>query len=347
VTQPVFDGHNDVLYALWKDAARGEDVENLFMTGQRSATLPAADRLFDHLDLPRARKGGMAGGFCAIFVLPAGAGLTDELPRGQALPIAREMAAIARRIETAGGWRLCTSVPAIRAAMAEGVFAALLHMEGCEAIGADLAELEEFYAAGLRSLGPLWSRRNVFGHGAPLRNVADPDCGPGLTDAGKALVRECDRMGIVVDTAHLTEKGFWDVAEVSGKPLVATHSNAHAITQVARNLTDRQLDAIRERRGVVGLNFAVTMIGAGGQERTDVPVESLLRHIDHMVARVGIDGVALGSDFNGARIPGAIRDASGLPVLVDALAGRYGPADMEKLCRGNWLRVLGEIWGEA
>jgi membrane dipeptidase len=345
--QPVFDGHNDVLYALWKEAARGEDIENLFLTGARSVPLPPADRPFDHLDLPRARKGGLAGGFCAIFVLPAGARLMDELTREQTLPIAREMAGIARRIETAGGWRLCTSVADIRAAMAAETFAAVLHMEGCEALGPDLEGLEEFHAAGLRSLGPLWSRRNVFGHGAPLRNVPDPDCGPGLTDAGKALVRACDRMGILVDTAHLTEKGFWDVAEASGKPLVATHSNAHAVTQVARNLTDRQLDAIRERRGVVGLNFAVTMIGAGGQEGTNVPVESLVRHLDHMVARVGIDGVALGSDFNGARIPDAIGDAAGLPVLIEALAKRYGPSDLEKLCRGNWLRVLGEIWGEA
>ncbi|MER2537530.1 MAG: dipeptidase [Rhizobiaceae bacterium] len=345
--QPVFDGHNDVLYALWKEAARGEDIETFFLTGERSVSLPPADRPFDHIDLPRARKGGLAGGFCAIFVLPAGARLMDELTREQALPIARDMAGIAKRIEKAGGWTLCTSVSDIRAAMAAETFAAVLHMEGCEAIGPDIDGLAEFYAAGLRSLGPLWSRRNVFGHGAPLRNVADPDCGPGLTDAGKALVRACDRMGILVDTAHLTEKGFWDVAEVSGKPLVATHSNAHAVTQVARNLTDRQLDAIRERRGVVGLNFAVTMIGAGGQEGTNVPVESLVRHLDHMVARVGIDGVALGSDFNGARIPDAIGDAAGLPVLVEALTKRYGPSDLEKLCRENWLRVLGETWGEA
>lgn len=345
--QTVFDGHNDVLYSLWKEAARGEDIETLFLTGKRAGELSPADRPFDHLDLPRARKGGLAGGFCAIFVLPAGGRLMDELSREQALPIATQMADIAHRIERAGGWKLCTSVAAIRQSMAQGTFAALLHMEGCEAIGPDLDGLEEFHTAGMRSLGPLWSRRNVFGHGAPLRNVADPDCGPGLTDAGKALVRECGRMGILVDTAHLTEKGFWDVAEVSEKPLVATHSNAHAVTQVARNLTDRQLDAIRERRGVAGLNFAVTMVGEGGREGTDVPVESLVRHIDHMVARVGIDGVALGSDFNGARIPDAIGNAAGLQVLVEALAKAYGPSDLEKLCRENWLRVLGETWGEA
>lgn len=345
--QPVFDGHNDVLYSLWKDGVRGEDIEAVFMTGERAVPLGPGDRLFDHLDLPRAARGGLAGGFCAIFVLPAGVKLMDELSRERALPVARQMVDIAQRLDRAGGWTLCTSVAAIREAMARGTFAALLHMEGCEAIGPDLAELDELYTAGLRSLGPLWSRRNIFGHGAPLRNVAHPDCGPGLTDTGKALVRACDRMGIVVDTAHLTEKGFWDVAETSEKPIIATHSNAHAVTQVARNLTDRQLDAIRERRGVVGLNFAVTMIGVGGQEGTDVPLDNLVRHIDHMVTRVGIDGVALGSDFNGARIPEIIGDASGLPVLVEALARAYGPADLERLCSGNWLRVLGDIWGEA
>ena len=140
------------------------------------------------------------------------------------------------------------------------MFAAVLHMEGCEAIDADLSALEIFYAAGLRSLGPVWSRNNIFGHGVPFAFPMSPDTGPGLTDAGKRLVKECNRLGVLIDLAHLTEKGFWDVARLSDQPLVVSHSNVHAITPVARNLTDRQLDAVRESKGLVGLNFAVGML---------------------------------------------------------------------------------------
>ena len=122
-------------------------------------------------------------------------------------------------------------------------------MEGCEAIDADLAALETFYAAGLRSLGPVWSRNNIFGHGVPFAYPMDPDTGPGLTEAGKRLVKACNRLGIMIDLSHITEKGFWDVAKLSDQPLVASHSNVHAITPVARNLTDRQLDAMRESQG--------------------------------------------------------------------------------------------------
>jgi membrane dipeptidase len=223
-----------------------------------------------------------------------------------------------------------------------------LHLEGCEPLDAGLAALEVFYAAGLRSLGPVWSRPHIFGPGVPFAYPMSPDTGPGLTDAGKRLVAECDRLGILVDLAHLTEKGFWDVAEVSQRPLVVSHSNAHALTPVARNLTDRQLDAVRERNGLVGLNFAVTMLRVDGRERADTSLDDMLRHIDYLVERVGIDGVAIGSDFDGATVPRAIGDAAGLQKLVAALENAgYGGDDLAKICRDNWLRVLATAWREA
>jgi membrane dipeptidase len=161
-------------------------------------------------------------------------------------------------------------------------------------------------------------------------------------------VRACDRLGILIDLSHITERGFWDVAEISEAPLVASHSNAHALVPVARNLTDRQLDAIRERDGLVGLNFAVTMLRADGREDAATPMSDLVRHVDHMVERMGIGCVAIGSDFDGALVPEEIGDASGLQVLVDALArAGYGGEDLELVCRSNWLRVLGRAWKEA
>ncbi len=109
--------------------------------------------------------------------------------------------------------------------------------------------LETFYAAGLRSLGPVWSRHNVFAHGVPFAFPMSPDTAPGLTEAGFELVKACNRLGILIDLAHITEKGFWDVAKTSDQPLVASHSNAHALTAVARNLTDKQLDAVTREQG--------------------------------------------------------------------------------------------------
>lgn len=349
--QPVFDGHNDVLLRLWRNGRAGSDPVSEFTEGTEKG----------HIDLPRARTGGLAGGLCAIYI-PAGeltlkepdargsyaTPLSPPLERAPSLDIAMEMAAIALRLERAGAWKLCRSSADIADAMANGEFAAVLHMEGCEAIGADLTELEVFYAAGLRSLGPVWSRNNIFGHGVPFAYPMSPDTGPGLTAAGKALVKESNRLGILIDLSHITEKGFWDVARMSDQPLVASHSNVHAITPVARNLTDKQLDAIRESNGLVGLNFAVTMLRADGRDKADTPVADMIRHIDHLVERLGIDGVAIGSDFDGALIPQTIGSAAGLQNLVAGLrdAG-YGEAELAKICRENWLRVLRSAWHEA
>jgi membrane dipeptidase len=349
--QLVFDGHNDVLLRLWTHARDGADPIAEFRDGTSSG----------HIDAPRARAGGLAGGLCAIYI-PSGdlvfaepdrnghyvTPLAAPLERWPSLDIANEMAAIALRLDRAGAWKLCRSTSDIRQSMEKGIFAAVMHMEGCEAIGADLAALETFYAMGLRSLGPVWSRNNVFAHGVPFAFPMSPDTGLGLTEAGFELVRECNRLGVLIDLAHITERGFWDVARTSDQPLVASHSNAHALTPVARNLTDKQLDAIRESRGVVGLNYATAMLRDDGRSDAGTPIETMLRHVDHLVERMGIDCVALGSDFDGATIPEDIGDASGNQRLIEALRGAgYGDADLAKLCRENWLRILASAWGET
>lgn len=348
--QAVFDGHNDVLLRLWQNEKKGGDAVAEFTNGTEKG----------HIDLPRARAGGLAGGLCAIYI-PSGdlvlpepdadgsyvTPLSAPLERAPSLDIAMEMAAIALRLERAGSWRLCRTMADIDNALADDKFAAVLHMEGCEAIDADLTALEVFHAAGLRSLGPVWSRNNIFGHGVPFAYPMSPDTGPGLTDAGRELVKACNRLGILIDLSHITEQGFWDVAKFSDQPLVASHSNPHALVPVARNLTDRQLDAIRESKGLVGLNFAVTMLRADGRENADTPLSDMVRHIDYLVDKLGIDGVAIGSDFDGALIPREIGSAAGLQSLVDALqkAG-YGGAELARLCRGNWFRVLRSAWHE-
>jgi len=310
--------------------------------------------------VPRAKAGGLAGGLCAVYI-PSGDLILQEpdenghyvtplaapLQRQPSLDIAMEKLAIAYRVERAGGWKICRSTADIRKAMNEDIFAAVLHMEGCEAIDEDLDALEVFYAAGLRSLGPVWSRHNAFGHGVPFAFPMSPDSAPGLTDAGFELVRRCNQLGILIDLAHITEKGFWDVAKTSDQPLIASHSNAHALTGVARNLTDVQMDAIKERNGLVGLNYAVTMLRPDARDDAKTPLSDMVRHIDYMVERMGIDCVALGSDFDGATVPADIADAAGNQNLVAALkAAGYSDVELAKICRENWLRVLAQAWHE-
>lgn len=348
--QLVFDGHNDVLLRLWHNDKKGQDPVQEFIGGTSQG----------HIDARRAKAGGLAGGFCAIYI-PSGDLILQEpdanghyvtplaapLQRQPSLDIAMEKMAIAYRLERAGGWKICRSTADIRKAMDDNIFAAVLHMEGCEAIDEDLDALEVFYAVGLRSLGPVWSRHNAFGHGVPFAYPMSPDTAPGLTDAGFELVKRCNELGILIDLAHITEKGFWDVAKTSDQPLIASHSNAHALTGVARNLTDRQMDAIKESRGLAGLNYAVTMLRPDARDDADTPLSDMVRHIDYMVERMGIDCVALGSDFDGATVPAEIADAAGNQNLVAALkAAGYSEEELAKMCRENWLRVLAQAWHE-
>ncbi len=338
---PVFDGHNDLLSVL----ARADDrTGSGFFQGRDG-----------DIDLAKCRAGGFAGGFFAIWP-PSPAHPDPNAPHRAFAPI-DPVAAKAATLEQAAilcrmtrDWpdaiRLCTTSSAIESARANGAIAALMHVEGCEGIGADLDELYLLHAAGLRSLGPVWSRSNIFGHGVPFTFPASPDTGPGLTDAGKRLVRECDRLGILVDLSHLNEAGFWDVARISHRPLVATHAAAHALTPATRNLTDRQLDAVAERGGLVGLNFGVGFVREDGIKNPDTAPDVLIRHLDHLIGKLGEGGVAFGSDFDGTTTPDFLASAADLPNLTAAMerAGHPEPL-IRRLCWDNWLNLLARTIG--
>jgi membrane dipeptidase len=351
---PVLDGHNDFLLRL------------LQAPEKRNALWPDGDGT-GHMDLPRMRKGGFAGGFFAIYIPSRDADVLDadwnaimdappyDLPlpnliaHPAAQPLALAKAGHLMWMERASGgaFKLCRTTAEIRECMANGVIAAIMHMEGAEAIDPDLDALHVWHAAGLRSIGPVWSRPTVFGHGVPFRVPGDPDTGPGLTEAGKDLVRACNDLKIMLDLSHLNERGFDDVAHLSDVPLVATHSNAHALTPSTRNLTDRQLSVIRASGGVVGLNFATVFLRPDGRNSPNIGWEPVLRHLDHLLAHLGEDGVALGSDFDGATVPDVIKDVAGLPALTDAMAAHgYGAGLVAKICHENWLSVLQRTWGE-
>ena len=154
-------------------------------------------------------------------------------------------------------------------------------------------------------------------------------------------------MGVLLDLAHLNERGFWDVAKLSSAPLVVTHAGVHALCPSARNLTDKQLDAIGESGGVVGINFHVSDLRADGRFDANMPLTEIVRHIDYVAERIGIDHVAFGSDFDGALMSLELGDAAGLPKLIAAMrAHSYDDAALQKVTHENWIRVLRGTWNE-
>jgi membrane dipeptidase len=329
---PVFDGHNDT---ITREDAGG------FVDGRPGG----------HLDLARARAGGFAGGIFAIFTPTPGEEHDHDLQLGS--PIAQDVAApYATRaagrllaLERDGHVRLARAPGDLDAAREAGVLAAVMHLEGAEAIDPGLEALELWHAAGLRSLGPVWSRPNAFAHGVPFAFPSSPDTGPGLTPAGSALVRRCAELGIAVDLSHLNEAGFWDVARLDQGPLIASHSGVHALAPSARNLTDAQLDAIGRSGGLVGIVYAVNFLRADGAEDADTPLAAIAEHARYVADRIGAAHVALGSDFDGCTVPAELGDAGGLPRLMDALrdAG-FTDAELRAIAWENWVRVLERAW---
>jgi len=256
------------------------------------------------------------------------------------------MAALLFRIEaqSAGQVRVARTVDDIEHSIRTNTLSAILHFEGADAINPEFHTLEVLYQAGLRSLGIVWSRPNAFGWGVPFRFLHTPNIGSGLTEAGRELVRICNRLGIMIDLSHLNEAGFWDVARLSSAPLVATHSNAYALCPSPRNLTDRQLDAIRESDGMVGINFYVGFLRRDGRRDAATLLDVVAEHVIYLVKRSGIDRVSFSSDFDGALVPNELGDVARLLRLLETLR-RYGFDEtlLRKLAHENWMCVLRNV----
>ena len=353
----IFDGHNDVLLALY-DPKPGK--ERSFFT--RSD--------IGHIDLPRAQAGGLGAGFFAVYepkqrlpnqpekplfptTEPAEGDYTYSVPLppaldySYALAYAMGMIGVLYQIEAQaqGAARITRTVAEIESSLTSGALAMILHFEGAEPIDPALLNLPVFYATGLRSIGLVWSRPNAFASGVPFVFPAGPDIGPGLTAAGKRLVQACNDMGIMLDLSHLNEAGFWDVAKLSTAPLVATHSGVHALCASPRNLTDAQISAIADSGGVLGINFNTGFLRQDGRSNQPTSLTEIVRHIDYVASRWGADYVAFGSDFDGATMPGDLQDVAGMPKLMQVLADRgYDRSALAKIAHGNWLRILRATW---
>ncbi|HEY8498476.1 MAG TPA: dipeptidase [Limnochordales bacterium] len=307
----VFDAHADTI-AL--DVVEGR--RHLDETGRGG-----------HVDLPRLRQGGVGVQVFSVFVPPAVPTPYNAL---RALAILDALAAEVERAAGAVIWvRRAADLDEVRRTRKVGVIASL---EGCEVLAGSLAVLRTLYRLGVRAAGLTWNVRNELADG-----VGEPR-GAGLTAFGREAVAEMERLGMVVDVSHLSEAGFWEVMEVATRPVIASHSNARAVCDHVRNLTDDQIRALARKGGVMGINFFPGFLRQDGQ----ATLEDVVRHIDHVVELVGPDHVGLGSDYDGiTRVPQGLEDPSRLPALTEALLRRgYGDEAVRKILGENFARVF-------
>ena len=329
----VFDGHNDTLTR--------DDADD-FATGREGG----------HVDLPRARAGRPRRRDLRRVHRHARrrSPRTASRPR----PIGQELAAglVTRtlgrllELEREGHVALARGPGDLDAARAAGTLAAVAHIEGAEAVDPGLLALDVLHAAGLRSLGPVWSRPNAFAHGVPFAYPSSPDTGPGLTPAGTRLVRRCAELGIAVDLSHLNEAGFWDVARLELAPLIASHSGAHALCPASRNLTDAQLDAIGASRRARRHRLRGRL-----RPRPTAPRTPTRRWRRSPPTSATSPTASASTTSRSARTStarrsrGALGDVTGLPRLLDAIrAAGFDEDELERIAWGNWRRVLEAAW---
>lgn len=289
-----------------------------------------------HLDFPRMREGGITAQIFAVFVEPR------YLPAQATRRALQVMDAVYRQVESSrSGARLVARAADIEAAKADGVVGVILGLEGAEALEGDLGVLRMFHRLGVRNIGLTWNFRNQAADG-----VAEERTGGGLTTFGVALVEEMNRLGILVDIAHLSPAGVEDVLRVSQAPVIASHANARAVCDHRRNLTDAQLEKIARNGGVVGVTFVPAFVDATDGGAT---LQRVLDHIDHMVGVMGDDHVGLGSDFDGffgEEKTVGLEDVSRMPAITAGLLERgYAAASVQKILGGNFLRVFRQVVG--
>jgi membrane dipeptidase len=253
---------------------------------------------------------------------------------------------------------LCRNAAEVRRTVDAGRTALLLSFEGADPLGSDLVLLRPFYELGVRFLGLTWSRRNQAADGCRFQPVAEGTAG-GLTPFGAALIEEAERLGMIVDVSHLNDAGFFDVVGFAKRPFIASHSNARALCDAARNLTDAQIRALASRGGVMGLNNMLNFVYPKSEEpsRPDSPPsvripegapawEGLLEHARHVIDLVGEDHVGFGFDLCEFQKPEEERNLSVFRTYRDtvpflkAVRSAFSRDVAEKIIQGNWMRII-------
>lgn len=228
----------------------------------------------------------------------------------------------------------------IQANDAAGKVSAILTMEDGRAVEGKMENLERFYAMGVRMLSLTWNSANCFG----AANSKDPaEMAKGLTPFGKEAIERMNELGMAVDVSHLADGGFWDVAEISRVPFLATHSNCRSLCPHQRNLTDEMIRRLADKGGISGVNFYGAFLNADvADERSTAAM--IARHARHLANVGGVDCVALGSDFDGISGQLEVDGADKMPLVFDALAKEgFTESEIEKVAWRNAMRFIGDV----
>ena len=260
--------------------------------------------------------------------------------------------------ETAGSERfaVCKSFREIQEARERGRISFLITMEGIEPLGTDLTQLRVFYELGVRSIGLTHARTNAAGHGGIF---ADSGSSPeGLTAFGRDVVRECEALGIMIDLAHINPAGFDEVLSIATKPPIVSHTNVRRYYDIERNISDEQIKMIGERRGVIGVNSI--LVSPRKEEST---LDRYVDHIEHIANLIGMESIGIGFDFfefiysqwpesRQKQLTAKFATPHFIPELTNHSHARnltrklvergFSDTDIEKILRGNWLRLFKE-----
>ena len=282
-----------------------------------------------HLDLERRRGKGRWAQFFATFGSP------EDMPGRSLWEVFLEEYALFRSEVDANADLVvfCRTGAEARAAFAAGKTAAFLSAEGAELLDCDLDKLRLAHRMGVRAVNITWNHPNALSG----TNAEEPD--RGLSEQGRAFVKTMGELGMLVDVSHLSDPGFWDVMEITDRPVVATHSNARAIFPHPRNLTDAQFTAIINTNGVAGLNMYAGFLG------DDPDFDTVVSHLEHFLALGGENNVSMGGDWDGiTQMPRGMSGIQDMEKLYEHLLRRnYSESLLEKVFYSNLMRVVNEV----
>jgi len=322
------DGHCDTLLQIQRGSLD-------FVNGYQPPEDPCeAQKIFSHIDLPRMLEGGTTTQVFACFVMK------EYLPADATNQALRLFDLFYQTVEASEGrLAMVTNAAEIETSKQEGKTSGMLSIEGAESLEGDLAILRNFYRLGLRQVGFTWNWRNQAADG-----LGEARTGGGLTEFGVALVKEANRLGVILDIAHLAPAGVRDVLELSEQPIVDSHCGARGQTDHVRNLDDEQLEKLARKGGVACVTLVPPFINADDKKAS---IEDVMDHIDYIVKLIGVDHVGIGSDFDGfgGHLPG-LEDVAWMPRLTEGLMKRgYKDEQIAQIMGGNYLRVIRQVCG--
>lgn len=324
----VIDGHNDFPWTA--RTTRGYSVEGM-----------ETDELTLHTDIPALRAGGVVGQFWSVWVDTAIAGADAVLATLEQIDFVHRMAA--RYPET---FALAGTANEVRTAMRDDRIASLIGVEGGSQINGSLAVLRNYARLGARYLTLTWTSSSDWADSA-----TDKPINNGLSDFGREVVGEMNRIGMLVDLAHVSVKTMHDALDVSTQPMIISHSGAAALNDHPRNVPDDVIGRLAAAGGVHLVTFVPSFMTPARRDwvnegevgpRPPVGISDVADHIEHVRSVAGIDGVGLGGDFDGTdAMPEGLETVAGYPRLFAELAGRgWNEAELRKLGSENILRVL-------